>query len=48
MNYRVNVLSCGKVFCYYVEKSRAKALERLIKCKKRYPYLQFNMRYIDD
>jgi len=48
MSYRVNVYSCGKVFCYYEEKSRALALQRLIKCKKQYPYLQFNMRSIDN
>ena len=44
--FRVNVFSCGKVFCYYVEPSRAQALTRLIKCRKRYPYLQFNIRGI--
>jgi hypothetical protein len=46
--FRVNVFSSGKVFCYYVESSRALALQRLIKCKKRYPYLQFNMRIVDN
>jgi len=48
MSFRVNVFSCGKVFCYYVEPSRDHALKRLIKCKKRYPYLQFNMRSVDN
>ena len=42
--FRVNVFSCGKVFCYYLESTRAQALQRLMICKKRYPYLQFNIR----
>jgi len=46
--FKVNVFSSGKVFCYYVEPSRAQALQRLIKCKKRYPYLQFNIRIVDN
>ena len=41
MTYRVNVFSCGKVFCYYEEKSHQLAIERLAKCKKQYPYLSF-------
>ena len=41
--YRVNVYSHGKLFAYYIENSHQRAIERLAKCKKQYPYLSFGL-----
>ena len=43
MEYRVNIYSCGKLFAYYIENSHERAIERLAKCKKQYPYLSFDI-----
>jgi len=43
MEYRVNIYSCGKLFAYYIETTHQRAIERLAKCKKQYPYLSFDI-----
>ena len=43
MEYRVNIYSSGKLFAYYIETTHQRAIERLAKCKKQYPYLSFDI-----